>query len=466
MIGLAAIEWVLRVAMLFVVSRQQRHANAALSWIAFVFLSPLVATVAYFLFGNARLARRRIRNRMATELCAPCAQTQMAPFVVDGPALKDLPLTEMFSTSPMVKGNRVELMGEDGPFLDHLEADIDRAQHHVHLLFYIYGADDTGRRIGEAMKRAVRRGVACRVLVDGVGSRPMLRRLAPSMRAAGIEVRAALPVSFYRLFLARVDLRNHRKLAIIDGTVAYTGSRNLLDAGGSRLKPSVWRDAMMRLEGPITRHLQTVFVEDWQFEEGPELSLDGLHPPAEAVGNALAQAVPSGPIYETEAFSHLIVTAIHTARDQITLTSPYFIPDQPLLLALQIAALRGVHVRLICPRRSDQVVTTAAGRAYYTRLLDAGVEIFHHQDGVLHTKCLTVDSAFAVFGSGNLDQRSFHLNFELSLLLPGAEVTRQVLALQESYIFDSKRVDSETWAHRNPLRRIGEDLARLLSPVL
>lgn len=456
-------EWSIRLGIIPVVIRRH-NASAALSWLALVFLLPAFGLLAYTLFGDARLPRRRIKLRRARkEALVPAERIrQLAAHVVRPPAPLDLP---GLGDRPAVGGNRLELLDQTVIAVDRIVAAIDAAEHHAHLLFYIYADDDTGRRVADALCRAAQRGVRCRVLADATGSFWMLRRLAPKLREQGVEVHEALPVGLVRAFLARIDLRNHRKLVVIDGQVAFTGSQNIVDPDYGR-KGFQWRDVLVRIEGPAVLHLQEVFCQDWYFETGERLSDPRVMPMPRIAGDVPVKTVPSGPIYPTEAFVHLLVAAIHAAREQIVITSPYFIPDEPLLLALRMAAVRGVRVDLVMPERADHLIVSAAGRAYYDEMLAVGARIHLHRVGLLHTKSLTIDDTLAVIGSGNFDIRSFYLNFELNLLLWGEEVTRQVRALQWKYMKESEQLNADDWLARPAWRWFPEHAAKLLSPLL
>lgn len=456
------LEWLVRVCMVPVVSRRQR-ASAALAWLAVIFAFPMSGAVLYLLFGEHRLARRRIRLRAGRSEARP-AMPAVSPHLAALPE-PIASMTRALGEHPMVGGNSVETIDDTTASLERILEAVDAAQHHVHLIFYIYADDKFGRRLAEALYRAVDRGVACRLLADGVGSFGFLNTLAGEMRRRGVAVEASLPVNPARLFLARIDLRNHRKLVVVDGRVAFTGSMNIVDVDAGR-RPKSWRDVMQRLEGPVVRQLQDVFVGDWFTDTEERLEGPELWPSLEAAGEVPIQVVPSGPLYPSEAFVHLLVAAIHQARTRLVLTTPYFVPAEPIEVALEMAAGRGVAVDVVVPATADFRVVSAAGRAYFGRLLRAGVRVYQHTHGMLHTKSMTVDDSFAIVGSGNIDLRSFYLDFELNLLLVGAPVTCEVRAVQARYIEQSVEVDPVTWAQRPWWRWIPEHAAKLLSPLL
>lgn len=463
-------QWIIRIVMIPVVMRNRRP-TAAMAWLLVIFFEPTVGLIAYLLLGNAKLPRKRIREHRSV---ARAVQTlvrlaEQQPHIITPPideAHRPLAvLTERVGEMPCVGGNSFELFDDTDEALSAIIADIDAAEHHAHLMFYIYEDDESGHRVFEALCRAVKRGVACRVLADAVGSWGMLRSLAPRMTAAGIEVRAMLPVNPLRRRLARMDLRNHRKLAVIDGRIAHTGSQNIVNAdyGRRRLK---WHDVMVRVRGPVVPQLQLVFMEDWYFETDEVLEGPHILPPPRTAGPYAIQAVPTGPTYPAESMQNLIVGAVHHAREHVIIASPYLVPNEPFLTALEVATMRGVTVDIIVPIKSDHRLVSAAGRAYFGDMLDAGVNLYLHSHGLLHSKIMTIDHSLAMIGSGNFDIRSFRLNLELNLLLYGDEATRQIGRLLDRYVGESVPLIREHWAKRPLGRRFVEDTAKLLSPLL
>ncbi|MBN2024851.1 MAG: cardiolipin synthase [Pirellulales bacterium] len=464
------LEWVIRIVMLVVVTRRRQPAPA-MAWLLVIFFLPALGLVLYLLIGENRLPRRRAcrHARLLEELKTVRWRFEGHPSVIR-PRLapEQMPtviLAERLGYMPILGGNGGEILTETDEVIDRLVADVDAAQRHVHLLYYIFADDETGRRVADALARAAQRGVTCRVLVDAVGSRPMLKRLGPRLAAEGIQLRAALPVNPFRRRMARLDLRNHRKLAVIDGLAAYAGSQNVVDADYGH-RDLAWHDMSVRLTGPIVLQLQAVFVGDWYYETGEILDNEAVFPDPPVTGPIAAQTLPSGPDYPTENYQRMVVAALHAARRHVIITSPYFIPDDGFLQALEVAVLRGVRVEVILPRRCDQVLVGAATRAYYEDLLDLGVEVHLYEPGLLHAKTMTIDDAVALIGSSNFDIRSFSLNFELSLLFYGADVTRHLRRRQQAYLDQSTRLRADVWDDRGRVARVFEDVAKLLSPLL
>ncbi len=463
-------EWAVRLVMTPVVT-SRRSPNSAMAWLLVIFFLPWPGLVLYLLIGENRLPQRRIaaHKRLGKELLLIRERFRNHPNIEHprlGPEQEPVvALAERLGSMPILGGNDIELLAETEDVIDRLISDIDAAQHNVHLLFYIYADDETGRRVARALYRAVERGVPCRVLVDAVGSRPLFKTLASEMRQNGVQLCASLPVSIFRRRAARLDLRNHRKLAVIDGAVAYAGSQNIVDASYGH-KDLAWHDMMVRLTGPLALELQAVFVSDWYFDTSELLDGDDVFVEPRRTGAIAAQTLPSGPNYPVENYQRLVVAALHAAHSRVIITTPYFVPDEALFQAVQVAVMRGVRVDLILPRRSDQILVGAASRAYYDDMLRAGVHVYLYTDGLLHSKIITIDDGISLIGSSNFDIRSFALNFELNLLLYGPDVTSLLREQQERYVQRSVQLTLEEWAKQGVIRRVCQNMVRLLSPLL
>ena len=545
------IEWLIRLTMVVVILRRQFMPATSLAWLTITFLLPELGLFLYLLLGDARMGRKRTRlhrlivfasrragrlSRLNRHIIRPDVAPELEPVIL---------LAENIGGMPILGGNDVELLSEAEDLIARLIADIDAAEHHVHLLYYIYACDEMGNKLSTALMRAAKRGIECRLLVDGAGSFAFWRsRICAEMETAGVKVAEALPVRLLRRSFARIDLRNHRKLAVIDGRIGYTGSHNVAEPFYGRGRKLRWIDLSARFTGPIVQQLQVVFLEDWVFDTGEavdgqvhdearvdpstpagraedstaEMVTNGsvgclaLHPkdspaaddatawtseaPSEtgegaaeagaanqpsrsrleasrylpavsAVGSTVAQVVPSGPSENDNAhLPNVLLTAINAARRRIVITTPYFVPDESTMMALLMAVGRGVEVDLILPHKTDHRLVAAAGRYYFEPLLEAGVKIHLFDGGLLHSKTVTVDDAFALLGSTNMDIRSFYLNFELNVLLYGKAITSELRFAQTSYLRQCQAVSLEEWRKQPRSRRMLHSLAVLLSPLL
>ncbi len=465
LLAYAVVGWVIRVGMILAVLRRNFAPGAAIAWLGIVFLHPYVGLALYQVFGESRLGPGRVahHDRLRARYAVADPRVALPPGTPDG-ARALARVAVKVGRMPVVAGSGVELFTDPATTVGRLAADIEAATSHVHLLYYILAGDATGRRVAAAVKAAAGRGVACRVLLDGFASRAAFGRhgLASDLRAGGVEVAAALPSSPLR----RRDLRNHRKLAVIDGRVAYAGSQNMIDPDYDGKRGGPWVDLSGRYTGPVVAELAAVFAGDWAFETDRELDVPSPADVPRVDGGLPMQVVPTGPASPGESFRRLLLGAIDAAERRLVLTTPYFIPDEATLVGLQSAADRGVRVSLIVPRHSDNPLTAAAGRATYATLVRAGIAVFRYRPGLLHTKLVTVDDAVAIFGSANLDVRSFHLNFELSTLLYGPEVVGRFHAVQQAYLADSDRLDADAWAARPILPRYLDSAVSLISPLL
>lgn len=467
-----ASEWLIRVVMVPVVLRR-KSSQAALAWLAVIFFLPWVGLFFYLLIGEHRLGTRRLRAHAATVaqlkrlVQHATDRSDEAPPRIKYGRRDMVRLAQALSEMPVAGGNAMELIGDTTEFIRRLVVDIDAATRSAHLLFYIFEDDASGRAIAEALIRARARGVQCRLLADAVGSPKLFKRgLAKQMRDAGVEVLAALPANPLRAFFHRVDLRNHRKLAIVDGDIAYTGSHNIVlpEYGGRKAGP--WRDLSVRLQGPVVFQCEIVFLEDWCFASSSTQSANMplLDPPR--AGNVVIQTIPSGPTFSSDVFLDFIVGIIHEAEKRIIITSPYFVPDPVVSFALRIAVLRGVQVDIVVPRHSDHPILCAAARSHISALLEAGVRVHFHNSGLLHAKTVSVDDDLAVIGSGNFDMRSFYLNFELNLLAYGPKAASGLVAAQEKYMAESDLINTARWAQRSRFRHFVDNCVGLLSPLL
>ena len=466
---------IIRVVMLCYIP-QKHTPSAATAWLLAIYFWPWPVFLLYSLFGSASLPEKRIERheKMLRSLedgkksfrCmfddeAHWLPEELVRFGALGRKLGDMCIT---------RGNEFLLINSEEEFIRGLAADIDEARSTVFLLFYIFARDSVTEPLFLSLERAAARGVECLVLVDGLGSKSFLKRDAKRLISLGIQVEEALPPKLFRKTptTARYDLRNHRKIAVIDARVGYTGSHNVIEPTyGGKAGGLEWKDLTLRLTGPIVFQLQGVFMEDWFVETGeaPELMNRAL-PAPEFTGDAVVQTVPSGPSYPWQNYQRLIVSALHGARKWVVITTPYLIPDDELLHSMETAVLGGVRVLLVIPEKSDQFLVGNAAKAYYDVLLDAGVEIYLFPDGILHSKTMTVDHDLAFLGTSNFDIRSFALNFELNLVLYGWGETEAVRKAQHAYIAASRRLTREEWGDRPLPIRVIHGITKLFSPLL
>lgn len=472
--GWIVVGWIIRIVMIPVVARRHLPAHA-MAWLAPIFLFPLLGTLFYVWLAHHGLERsarehRRVRDAVETddrlrEQRRHEVGEMTAPGHRDLVRLAERMVTGRIGGFPILGGNGVELLNGPGRMVDRLVADLDAAERHAHLIFYQFVDDRTGRRVADALARAAERGVECRLLCDAWASRSMRKSLGGWMKDRGIRLHPVLPMHPLRQPLSRIDIRNHRKIAVVDGRVAYTGSDNIHDPGHG-LEEGIWHQVSARVEGPAALQLQMLFAEDWYFATDELLQGREIFPEPREAGEVPVQTVPGGPSYPEHALQHVLVQAIGEADESLVLTTPYLVPDEPILLALQLAALRGVDVRVLVPRRSDRLVADLAARAYFDELLGAGVRVHLHPDGVVHLKTMSVDRSVAVVGTANLDRRSLFLNYEDVLLLFDRGCVDGLREVQDRYLREAEPVNPEAWERRPARDQYVQHTARLLSPLL
>jgi len=468
--------WFIIISLSIRVIKRRPPVGVSMAWLAVIFSIPFVGAGVYLLFGEKRLGRRRAARinaslaevarwqKSLTDRYDPAA-SRVEPSA--GPLMRH---AERVLGFPALPDNDIALLSDFHAIFDRLVADIDEARSTVHLCFYIWHAGGRANDVVEALIRAAQRGVQCRALADAMGSERFLGSgLAVRLREAGVEVAAALPTGALRTLVARADLRNHRKIVVIDDRIAWAGSQNLVDPRYFKQGAGVgaWVDAMARITGPAAASLDGVFRLDWSVETGATFEAPPVFAgkPAAPAGPVI-QIVPSGPDLRPEAIHQLLLTAIYASRQELVMTTPYFVPDESMLTALLTAALRGVNVTLIVPARNDSVLVRHASEATFDDLMSAGARIALFKGGLLHTKSLTIDGDMSVFGSVNLDMRSLWLNFEISLLVYDRDFTRRLRSLQDRYLDDADRLDLDAWRQRPAWRRFAENTCRLLGPLL
>lgn len=456
-----------------------RSVGATLSWIAVVFMFPMFGPGVYLLIGELRLGSRCAR--LVRQLREP---SRLRYRKLDRGDLRvhwhsvgeDCEMlaraAERMLEVPALPGNHFELLSDWEDVFDRMIQDIDGAQVSCDMEFYIWHDAGRTRDVAEALMRAAERGVTCRVLVDGIGSLPFLRSdTIQVLRRKGIRVEAALPGGIWRIPFVRFDLRMHRKLVLIDDQIAWTGSLNLVDPRFFKSEAGFgqWIDAMTRLEGPAVEALAITFQQDWYVEtdlggtELPDVTGDQL---IRKRGTAAVQVLPSGPANQVEAIERLLITAIYLARRELVITTPYFVPSEALQMALATASQRGVKVIVVVPAIVDSLLVRWASQAFMGDLMQSGVFIAKFHGGLLHTKSVTIDGHISLFGSLNMDPRSFRLNFELTLAVYDITFTNTLRALQQEYLNQSEMIDPVAWFSRSFLTRFGEKTARLMGPLL
>ncbi len=460
-----------------VVLLEKRNPTSAVAWLLAITFLPLIGVWAYLIVGRSRFVRRsrrfaRFSRALRTRIAAAgLTRHGLQPGQALAVPQAQRPLVDLacrVSDSPLSPGNETTLLSDATSAYPAMEAALRAAQDSIHLEYYIFHPDETGLHLLDILAEKARAGVEVRLLVDDFGSSDLHSRALAPLRAAGGHCAFSMRTRFPRIFdLWRINYRNHRKIVVVDGQVAFTGGMNIGDEYlGEARQREPWRDLHLRVEGPAVGELQRVFAEDWLAAAGEMLAAPRYYPAIPAKGDALVQIIPSGPDRPWDPIHKLYFAGINTSLERVYITSPYFVPDQAILLALSTAALRGVDVRLLLPGRSDQPIVRLAGRSYYEELLRAGVRIYEYRAGILHTKSMCVDGRYGTLGSANMDIRSFHLNFEVNAFLYSEPFAQQ---LERNFLDDlakATEIDAAQFLQRSWPRRLPERLAGLLSGLL
>ena len=475
--GLFVLDFLLRLFFCLRIAQRRLPVGTAWAWLSIILFFPLAGTFLYLYLGEYRLGRKRLARLEAASLVTQGLVRKLAAQNVDdsvltGSAKSFSRAVRGFFESPLLAGNDIELLRDADEAFPQMIEDVNRAKIFCDMEFYIWSDGGRADEFAEAVIRAARRGVACRLLVDQVGSRAFLNGpMAKKLAASGVKIQAALPVSFLRSIFARPDLRIHRKILIIDGSTAYTGSLNIADPHFFMRSVGVgeWVDAFCRVRGPAVQALSFVFLSDWSVETQADLlalEKEITFSDTAETRSAKIQCLPSGPAIKNSAIEEVLTMAIYSARQQLVLTTPYFIPSEALLHALIAAARRGVKVTVIVPAQVDSKMTQYASHTFFKELFEAGVQVALFNGGMLHTKSVVIDGLFSLFGSLNLDPRSLRINFEITLAVYDELFAKSLNALQMKYLKNSTLVGPSTSEAQGTLGRLREDFARLASPLL
>ena len=466
------------------ITRPNREPASRVAWVAVITFLPVVGMIAYLLLGETSIGRARIKHLRDTEARMPLpVGARIDADAVTPQAKTLLDLASSINGFNPVPGNRIVLLGDpaatpeqpkanSNASIDVLIADIEQAAETVHIGFYIWLDDHNGGRVTDAVCAAAQRGVQCRVMVDALGSRAFVH--GPrwrQMKEAGVHVHAMLDdvPRLGHLAVGRVDLRNHRKVAVIDNRIAYCGSQNCADPE-FRVKPKFapWIDLLMRCEGPVVRQAQYLFLSAWISETGEALEamVTASPEPESFEDGVIAQMFGTGPTTRHNAMSDMFVAAMYAARSELLITTPYFVPDEALLRALCAAPRRGVATTIVFPARNDSMLVGNTCRSHWSDLLACGVTVLEYPLGLLHTKSMTIDGEIALVGSANMDRRSLELNYENNLLIADPATVQTIRNRQLGYMSVSHKVEADAvqaWPYH---QRLLQNAIGMMAPVL
>lgn len=451
---------------------EKREPASTISWLFAVNVFPYLGPLLYLVFGRQRLekqARKRARqifdgleaHELDEDRLSPDEQQRLNSLYPQETTVARI-AGKVSRYRPTV-GNNIEIIDNPLVALHQMEAAIDQAQKFVHLEYYIIHSDEVTDQLFAALERALNRGVQVRIMYDALGSLFLKKRTFQHLVDKGAKVAGFHP---FRLFSFRLNLnfRNHRKILLVDDDIAFTGGTNIGKEYLGSLSPTQWLDYTVRVAGPVARQLQDVFCGDWYFTTGEELSVSESAI-ATTGGEAVIQVLESGPDTEFKSLYQSMFMAMNQAKTEILFTTPYFIPDPAVYTALQVAALQGVSVKIILPKKNDAPMVQRASRSFYDDLLSVGVEIYEYVPRVLHAKMMIIDGRMTFLGSANMDIRSFRLNFELNLLIFGGKTAEQTRQFFFKDLALSEKIELTTHRRRSINTRLGENICRLLSPI-
>lgn len=458
---------------------ETRSTNKTLAYLLFSFFIPVLGMIFYITFGinywrKKKYNQKSVVDKQILDLIAKTSQPYIEtsleasdPAVQQNAELATMLLKDL--GSPLTSGNKVELLINGEEKFSNLLAAIQQAKDHIHLEYYIYEYDNVGSMIIDALIKKAKEGVAIKFIYDDFGSPGIKKKIEKKMQEAGIQIFPFHKVHFY-LLANRINYRNHRKIVVIDGCTGYVGGINVSDkyVNGDNPKKLFWRDTHLRIDGPAVYYLQYLFMSDWNFccKQVFE-SMDRFFPKIQPEKiNNFVQVTASGPDSSQPSVLYSILQAIYLAKEEILITTPYFIPGDSIIDALRIAALSGLKVKILVPGVCDSRIVNAASRSNYGELLDAGVEIFLYEKGFVHAKTLVTDSKLFIVGTANMDYRSFDLNFEVNAIVYDVEMAGQMREIFFNDVAQSRQINNDDWGSRKWYTLLPERICRLFSPVL
>lgn len=445
---------------------ENRNPIKTIAWIMVLVFLPIVGFLCYIFVGRKFRKRHVISKRslLINKKSNTVDLTELPQLGLPESQRNIATLAFRNSDAALHENNDVKIFTQAEELYDHIVEDLKQARHHIHMEYYIFLADKIGSRIMEVLKEKAKEGIIVRVIIDDVGSWPLRKKKIKELREAGIEIQSFLEVGLPYIN-SRVNYRNHRKIIVVDGKVGYTGGFNIADRYVEGLSWGIWRDTHIRLEGSAVLGLQKNFLMDWFFVKRELLEDPIYYPEQEKKGDCLTQIVISGPDMAWESIMQVFAKAFMEAKRRIYIESPYFLPPESLITALQTAALCGIDVRIILPKKSDARVTLYSTFSYIDQMLKAGIKVYFYEPGFIHSKIVVTDD-IAFLGSANMDFRSFEQNFELNAIMYDQKVADEMVDIFMDDIASSNEIIKEKWATRSIRQKIFESISRLLSPLL
>lgn len=455
------------ISLVILVISENRNPIKTMSWVLVLILLPLIGLLFYYIFGEDNRKKRFISKRMYKRL-----KNRAIPKTIPE---ENSPLPERYNElaallknldqSPVLEGNEVRFLGSAREKFDQLFQDIRSARHHLHVQYYIFENDEIGSRLGDLLIEKAQEGIEVRLLYDDVGSWKSKSSFFQRMREAGVEVEPFLPVAF-PILTSRVNYRNHRKIVVIDGEVGYIGGMNVADRYLTGGKFAKWRDLHVRMRGKGVQGLQSSFLLDWYYAHKTYISSRVYFPSLPSFGNNPMQIVTSGPIGLYRNIVQGLFSAFMNAKKSIYIETPYFIPSESILNALQTASLSGIDVRVVIPQEADTRFAHLATRSFVKELLACRIKVYFYSQGFIHSKLIAIDDSLTIVGSSNMDVRSFEHNFEVNAFIYDKETCLNAKQIFQNDLNDCNQILAEEWNRRGRKQRFKESTCRLLAPLL
>lgn len=455
------------VSTIVVIILDNRNPVKTLAWILVLLFLPIVGLVLYFFFGRSQRRERIISRKSYDRLLKKPMAEYLAQDVSDVPDAYSRLVRFFFHTNQALpfEGNAISAYTEGYTLLQSLLRELQKAKHHIHMEYYIFEDDAIGRMIRDVLMEKAAQGVEVRVIYDDVGCWHVPHRFFEEMCSAGIEVRSFLKVRF-PLFTSKVNYRNHRKIVVIDGRVGFIGGMNLAERYMRGFSWGIWRDTHIKVEGRAVHGLQTTFLLDWYFVDRTLFTAARYFPRVDTVGNSRVQIVTSEPIGPWKEIMQGLTMAITQAKKYFYMQTPYFLPTEQILAAMQAAALSGVDVRLMLPERADNRITHLGSHSYLADIMQAGVKVYFYKKGFLHSKLMVSDDLLSTVGSTNLDFRSFEHNFEVNAFIYDMDTALEMKEIFLQDQRDSVQIYLKNWIRRSWRQKAAESVVRLLAPLL
>lgn len=447
---------------------ENRNPVKSLAWIMIMILLPIVGIIFFIFFGQDYRKKKIIKNKLKY---LPISSDSI--YDIDNINSEDMPkrfqkLAKMLHTnggSQLFNGGQIDVLTTGTDTFDALFNDISNAKEHIHIEFYIIENDEVGNKLCDILSQKAQESIRVRLIYDYLGGWHLPPFWKKKLMDAGVYLQPFLATNSIIGF-SRINYRNHRKLVIIDGKIGYTGGVNIAERYRKGNRLGIWRDTFVRLEGAAVHAMQYSFLVDWNFVDGKAITDKKYYPTPGYFEDNFIQIVSSGPDSDWPSIMQGIVSAIGVAEKEIFIHTPYFIPPESIITALETAALSGIDVRILTPQHSDSPLVAAASRSYFEELMKSGIKVYFYKHNFLHSKAIVIDRCLSIIGTANMDYRSYEQDYEISAFIYD---TKTADTLVENYFKDlncSKELNLNLWHHRPKTKRFVESLARLFSPLL